>query len=401
MTAALSIAGGTVGHGGRMMPQATSAGVIAAARARWERWWSGGDDAAISYIIHPRPGFTFAPVARPWMAPAITGAWSNWQHELVLGQALERVARDGDWTPVEDAIDLLVHYHADTTYAGGGYPFYFPGFGAGFLAACISGQSHFKDTTIWFETGRQWSLAEIAALRWHDLTPWCNLCLESLRRVVARVQPHAVIAMPEIGLPLDVLSALHGNDALCMALIDDPEAVEAAEAALWDLHQRLTAACAAIIAPGNHGCSTVAMRFLSAGGCDLGSCDFAAMISPRQFARFHLPQLRDQCAAAPGRVIFHLDGPGLVPHLEHILAVPGLAGIQWVQGAGKPSSLDPCWFPLYRRIIDAGKKVQLCHADDPEGLAALFRALPRRHFFVPVSVRCAAEAEVFERVCQG
>ena len=47
----------------------------------------------------------------------------------------------------------------------------------------------------------------------------------------------------------------------------------------------------------------------------------------------------------------------LVPHINHLLEIEELAGIQWQSGAGAPSG--DTWTDLVRQILDAGKLVQL------------------------------------------
>jgi len=46
-----------------------------------------------------------------------------------------------------------------------------------------------------------------------------------------------------------------------------------------------------------------------------------------------------------------------LPHLDSLLAIEELDGIQWVPGEGQ--SWGTCWADLYCRILEAGKKVEL------------------------------------------
>lgn len=47
------------------------------------------------------------------------------------------------------------------------------------------------------------------------------------------------------------------------------------------------------------------------------SCDFICMISQEMFARYILPELREEIDYLQGKTIFHLDGPGALKHLVH------------------------------------------------------------------------------------
>jgi 5-methyltetrahydrofolate--homocysteine methyltransferase len=78
------------------------------------------------------------------------------------------------------------------------------------------------------------------------------------------------------------------------------------------------------------------------------------MISPDDFARFVMPSLT-RTSEFLEHSIFHLDGPGQIAHLDHILSLPRLDGIQWVPGSGNAPVWDEKWFPIYERIQSAGK----------------------------------------------
>jgi len=72
----------------------------------------------------------------------------------------------------------------------------------------------------------------------------------------------------------------------------------------------------------------------------------------------------------------HLDGRGQLPHLDMILAMEGINGVQWVPGDGTPGfgaewvpgdgtpGLDR-WMDVYRRIFAAGKKTQVWGPAEP------------------------------------
>jgi 5-methyltetrahydrofolate--homocysteine methyltransferase len=54
---------------------------------------------------------------------------------------------------------------------------------------------------------------------------------------------------------------------------------------------------------------------------------------------------------------YHLDGKGQIPHLEMLLSLEKLKGIQWIPGDGAPPPEQ--WPDLLRRIRDGGKLCQL------------------------------------------
>jgi 5-methyltetrahydrofolate--homocysteine methyltransferase len=87
-------------------------------------------------------------------------------------------------------------------------------------------------------------------------------------------------------------------------------------------------------------------------------CDFSYMIGPRMFKQFALPELAATCQRLP-RSFYHLDGVGEVPHLDHLLGIPELDGIQWIPGDGKPDCAH--WPEIYQRVHAGGKKIQIAY----------------------------------------
>jgi len=87
------------------------------------------------------------------------------------------------------------------------------------------------------------------------------------------------------------------------------------------------------------------------------------------------------------------DFPRFAPHLETLLDIPELDGIQWVPGAGNPGTGSPRWFPTYRRIQEKGKLLVLqgMAKEDVEGV---LRNLSSRGLLI--ETRCDTESEARE-----
>jgi 5-methyltetrahydrofolate--homocysteine methyltransferase len=80
------------------------------------------------------------------------------------------------------------------------------------------------------------------------------------------------------------------------------------------------------------------------------------MIGPDMFDEFVKPEL-EACCRKLTNAFYHLDGPGQLPHLDSLLQIEELAGVQWVPGAGQPDVTH--WPEVYRKIHEAGKLIQL------------------------------------------
>jgi hypothetical protein len=109
-------------------------------------------------------------------------------------------------------------------------------------------------------------------------------------------------------------------------------------------------------------------------------CDAAAMFSPKMFRRFVVPFLREQCAYLDYSM-YHLDGQEQFCHLDALLEIEELDAIEWTPNANLPLGGDSQWYDLYRRILDAGKSVQV-YLVWPREIAPLLDAIGGQGVYV-------------------
>lgn len=87
--------------------------------------------------------------------------------------------------------------------------------------------------------------------------------------------------------------------------------------------------------------------------------DISAMISEEDYRKFVLPFIRQQCQRLDYS-LYHLDGVDAMRHLDAILEIDELNAVQWTPGVGQPQGGDPCWYELYRKILNHHKSVMPC-----------------------------------------
>jgi 5-methyltetrahydrofolate--homocysteine methyltransferase len=80
------------------------------------------------------------------------------------------------------------------------------------------------------------------------------------------------------------------------------------------------------------------------------------MIGPDMFEKFVLPDLK-KCCDHLDHVYYHLDGAGQLPHLDMLLKIQNLHGVQWMPGEGGGKIED--YMDVLKKIIDAGKLTQV------------------------------------------
>jgi len=94
--------------------------------------------------------------------------------------------------------------------------------------------------------------------------------------------------------------------------------------------------------------------------------DMAYGVGDKPFRELMLPPLVEWMSKMD-HVIWHLDGPGNLNHLDTLLALPEVDAIQWVPGSGKQDVLQ--YISLIQKIQRAGKSVQVaCRPAEVEPL---------------------------------
>ncbi len=257
-------------------------------------------------------------------------------------------------------------------------PIFFPNLGPDVCATAFGCELSFAEDTSWS----------------HPVAPSCRdiLCLKpnldgvywrTIRELtdlsLLRGDGRWITALTDLHTNGDIVAALRGPQALCLDFIRDPEGVRLAVehvtrfyATLYDdLWRRIAA----------HGQPTTTwLSALHEGRMYVPNCDFICMISPAMFERAILPSLVWEMRFLE-RTIFHLDGPDALPHLDALLALPELHGLQWIYGAGhKPAAR---WIDVYRRAQAAGKCLQLICEDLDDALAVAEHLRPEGVWFVP------------------
>ena len=74
------------------------------------------------------------------------------------------------------------------------------------------------------------------------------------------------------------------------------------------------------------------------------------------FKRFVMPDLT-ACCDYLDYGFYHLDGIGELPHLDQLIGLERLRGIQWQPGDGQPKADG--WLELIAKIRDSGKRCQI------------------------------------------
>ena len=238
-------------------------------------------------------------------------------------------------------------------FLGDAFPQVWPNFGPGVIAAFMGCELELGNGTVWFHPAHDLDIADIH-FQYNPDSVWFKRIKDICQAAVDRWGGLVQIGMTDIGGNFDILSAFRPGEKLLLDLYDYPVEVKRL---LWEAHEAwwtYFGEIDAILKPANPGYSSWAPLFSTEPYYMLQS-DFSYMIGPDMFEKHALPELHASCKRL-GNAFYHLDGPGQLPHLDLLLGLTELKGIQWVPGAGK--SCDQ-WPEVYRKIRASGKLVHV------------------------------------------
>jgi hypothetical protein len=234
-----------------------------------------------------------------------------------------------------------------------------PWFGPGSLALYLGSPPGFQPSTVWFHPS-----GDDGPIRFDPENRWWRMQTDLIDRMIDAARGRYFVGAPDLVENWDVLGSLRDAQTLLMDMIERPDWVKARIAeidrAFFEVYDRLEA------------------RLLPQGGGLFGwfrtwaparvskvQCDGCAMFSPAMFREFVAPALTAQCARLDYS-LYHLDGSQCLDKLEALLEIEPLTAIEWTPDPKAPSGGSPHWYGMYRRILAAGKRLQVLGAAPDE-----------------------------------
>ncbi len=244
--------------------------------------------------------------------------------------------------------------------------------GPGSLALLLGSKPGFSPTTVWFHPTMEEDddPEERPPFRFDPENRWWRIHEASLRASAELARGKYLVGCPDLVENVDILAALRDPQVLMMDMIERPEWIEEK---MWELNEVWFEAYGRvydIIKQPDGGACWAAFALWGPGRTAKVQCDASAMFSPAMFARFVVPALKAQCAWLDFSM-FHLDGHQCIPHLDHLLAIEELDAIEWTPDPTVPGGGSPEWYPMYKRILAAGKSVQIVNISVDEVIPLL------------------------------
>ena len=329
--------------------------------ANWQRierdtmaWWAGELDRPLVYLVSTDP----VPGPTPF----------NYQSNYPLDMSADAV------------VDRYEPSLAATHYYGDAFPMRWINFGPGIMAGFVGGEVHSvsePSETVWFTPASETPIADLE-LAFDPENIWWQRVRALTAAFVERYDGMLQVGQTDLGGNLDILASLRTTSGLLFDVTEQPAEVLRLVQRTTELWLRYYDGLDAVIRPMCRGTTSWAPIW-STGKTYMLQCDFSYMISPRMFERYVLPDMV-ACCDHLDHGFYHLDGKGEIPHLDMLLAISRLRGIQWIPGDGQPTPDQ--WLPLLKRIRDGGKLCQVFVR--PEGARRIVQNLGGKGFLLVI-----------------
>ncbi len=339
--------------------------------------------------------------------------WWN-QKGLVIsswGRPDAAVPHDATPPPPRPAGDIRSHYaavewRARSAFAslGKGYygadalPVADSDIGPGSLALALGCEPGFSPETVWFEPAFQDApdVNALPPLRFNPDAPWWRVHEAQLRRHKELGAGRYLVGFPDLVENIDILSALRDPQTLMIDMIENPDwvnrSVQEINQAFFEGYTRLYDICKEPDGSSAWG----AFRIWGPGKTAKVQCDACAMFSPEMFRDFVKSALTEQCAWLD-YPMYHLDGTQCICHLDHLLDIAPLRAIEWTPQSGIEGGAHERWFPLYKRILDGGKSVQIMGAG-VDCIEPILKAIGTKGVYIMCGFNSPDEAETAARI---
>lgn len=255
------------------------------------------------------------------------------------------------WMDVEHIVASVDAGLANTYCAAEAMPAFNPNLGPDLLPAGYGCALEFGESTSWsvpFLT----DYADVPKLHYDPKNEHVR-CIMAMTKLALEVgKGKFLVGFTDIHPGADLIGAIRDLEPLCIDLATEPAAVhrlmDQCWNGFWDLYEQTLP----LFQAAGQRVTTCWLPLYTKGKYYVPSNDFSCNLSKAMFDEFFLPEIIAECEYLD-HSCYHLDGPGALRHLDSLLSIDRLDGIQWVYGAGhEPASQ---WLPVCRKIQDAGK----------------------------------------------
>ncbi len=266
------------------------------------------------------------------------------------------------WKDMEDKyqnaerIVARYRYFCDThAFLGESFPNLNIDFGPGSTAAYLGSDIGFKEDTVWFKKCLDgWD--GVPKLTFDPENKWFKKHLQLAKDCRALAKDDFYVDMPDLMENIDVLASLRGAQDTLFDLLDEPEKVGQRIQEVTDVYYDYYDRFYDVIKDKDGGNAYTVFQIWGPGRTVKLQCDFSAMMAPEDFRKYIQPSLRIQSENVD-HVLYHLDGPAAIKHMDALMEIEGIDALQWTSGDAGPDGTLPDWDVIYDKAIAAGKSI--------------------------------------------
>ena len=266
------------------------------------------------------------------------------------------------WKDMEDKyqnaerIVARYRYFCDThAFLGESFPNLNIDFGPGSTAAYLGSDIGFKEDTVWFKKCLDgWD--GVPKLTFDPENKWFKKHLQLAKDCRALAKDDLYVYMPDLMENIDVLASLRGAQDTLFDLLDEPEKVGQRIQEVTDVYYDYYDRFYDVIKDKDGGNAYTVFQIWGPGRTVKLQCDFSAMMAPEDFRKYIQPSLRTQSENVD-HVLYHLDGPAAIKHMDALMEIEGIDALQWTSGDAGPDGTLPDWDVIYDKAIAAGKSI--------------------------------------------
>ena len=266
------------------------------------------------------------------------------------------------WKDMEDKyqnaerIVARYRYFCDThAFLGESFPNLNIDFGPGSTAAYLGSDIGFKEDTVWFKKCLDGGDG-VPKLTFDPENKWFKKHLQLAKDCRALAKDDFYVDMPDLMENIDVLASLRGAQDTLFDLLDEPEKVGQRIQEVTDVYYDYYDRFYDVIKDKDGGNAYTVFQIWGPGRTVKLQCDFSAMMAPEDFRKYIQPSLRTQSENVD-HVLYHLDGPAAIKHMDALMEIEGIDALQWTSGDAGPDGTLPDWDVIYDKAIAAGKSI--------------------------------------------
>lgn len=272
-----------------------------------------------------------------------------------LQENLQCTQPDDKYLNIEKSVARYRHFCETHKFLGESFPNMQVDFGPGSIASYLGSDIEFRMDTIWYHPCMK-DISEHPKLEFSEENTWIKRHLELTRKCRELVGEDFYVCIPDLMEGIDVLSSLRGAQDLLYDEIEEPEAVQKRIWEIQNTYFEYYDRFYDIVKDKDGGSAYMVFQIWGPGKTAKLQCDFGALMSPAQFQEFMVEPLREQ-AKKLDSVVYHLDGPDNIKHLDFVLDIDEIDAIQWTSGDAGPDGTLEEWDAIYDKARRAGKSL--------------------------------------------